>query len=156
MSAPGPDALSALERKYRTLAALRAAGAPSDTPAARARLRALAREFPGALRELDSLPTDEILRRADALAEAARGGEVAPWMTWLDGYHALMRIALALRAGRDPGVAVDPAFAAAVAAPPGGRLMAAVFDRLAQEHGIPRKRIRDALFPARASQRHYR
>jgi hypothetical protein len=195
-------ALAALARKYEVMAALRASlplhqgsAAPSDdddageladagepSAADRARLRALAAEFPGALRELDTLETAEIARRRDALAAAAAGGAVADWMAWMDGYHALMRAALAIKrrlAGAasaaesakaaatlatpvrdaiaaDTGVAVDDAFVAAVAAPPHGRLNVVVFDRLAAATGIPAKRLWDALYPPRKGDRPYR
>ena len=50
---PSPDELLALSRKYDTLAKLRRARSRGGAVADRATLRALAREFPGALRELD-------------------------------------------------------------------------------------------------------
>jgi hypothetical protein len=154
------------------LLALRVAGASDDSAEERARLRAVAAEFPGALRELDTLPTDELTRRAEALEAAAAGGLPAliePWMIWLDGFHATLRAALAVKSAqaqdaapdraaiaRDTGVDVDDAFVAAVAAPPHGRLLVVVFDRLAVVHGLPARTLWDALIPPRKGPRAYR
>src|SRR5579871_6590356 len=138
------ERLLALARKYQSMVDLRIrlprAGSRGLTPEERAELRALARSFPGALRELDSLPTDAIVARRDAIDATLAGAPVQSWMIWLDDYHALMRAALALRrssfvhpavlaaVSRETGVIVDEAFARAVASPPHGRLMAAVFE----------------------------
>ncbi len=165
------DRLEALAAKYRTMVVLRErlprAGARGLTHEERAELRALARTFPGALRELDSMPTEAIVARRDSLEAALAGGPVASWMVWLDGYHTLMRVALALRrtpfidfatlarVARETGVLADEAFARAVAAPPHGRLMAAVFDRLGALHGEDPRAIWDVLFPGQAA-RDYR
>jgi len=151
---------AALARKYRAMAELRRAGAPDERAEDRARLRALAEEFPGALRELDTLATDEIDRRA----EACEREDAAPWIEWMAAYHATMRAALKLRRdganpqtiARECGVPVDDAFVASVANPPHGRLMAAVFDRLAAQLGVERKLLWDTLFPPRKGERGYR
>jgi hypothetical protein len=146
-----------LADKYRRMAALRAS-LPADRPpdaAARALMKQLAREFPGALRELDSLPTDEIERRC-ALLES---GPLEPWMRWLHRYHELMRAALKLRAHPelDPAaLGIDDQLARAFAAPAHGRLMVAVFDRLALEEKMDRGALWDALFPPRKGPRDYR
>jgi hypothetical protein len=183
--------LAALARKYRVMAELRrtlpahpiadgeppagtarsfadqrAANALDETPEQKGALRDLAAEFPGALRELDTLGSDEIERRRAALDAAAAGGAVAPWMAWMHGYHALMRAALAIKrrlaAGRtldeharaeiaaQSGAAVDDDLVRAVAAPPHGRLNVVVFERLGALHGEPAKKIWDALYPPRA------
>jgi hypothetical protein len=155
------DAHAELARKYRLMLELRHAGAPDERAEDRARLRALAGEFPGALRELDTLPTDEIERRAQALESGAR----EPWMEWLAGYHAVTRVALevkrtlpnreaAIAAARRSGL--DDAFVDAIAAPPHGRIMVVVFDRLAERFGVPAKQIWDTLFPTRKGERGYR
>jgi sarcosine oxidase gamma subunit len=150
------------------MAELRAAHITDEKPEDRARLRALAREFPGALRELDSLAADEIDRRALALEQAAAGLAPEAWMVWMCHYHALMRAALLLRArpsvspaglaeiAAETGAPVDDAFAAQVARPPHGRLMAAVFDRLSLELGAPARVLWDTLFPSRKGPRGYR
>jgi hypothetical protein len=91
-------------------------------------------------------------------------------MAWLHAYHGLMRAALALkRRGARPAdeaglaaiaadcqVTIDSAFAARVAAPPHGRLMVVVFDRLSELFAIPPKVLWDTLFPPRKGERAYR
>lgn len=151
--------LERLAIKYRLLARLRrekAAGAP---PPPKATFVALADEFPGALRELDALPLDEIDRRAAALERAARTGDessvVEPWMTWLAAWHRTLRAALAvkrrLRNGGAPStermaslvalasdlaaLPLDEAFVLAVARPPRGRLEAVVEAELVRRLG---------------------
>ena len=154
------DAAS-LARKYRVMAELRRLGAPDEKAEDRARLRALANEFPGALRELDSLPTDEIERRAAALESGAH----EPWMDWLGDFHALMRVALEvkrtlpdMKSARAAAVraGVEAKFADEVANPPHGRVMVVVFDRLAAKYQIPVKQLWDTLFPQRKGDRGYR
>jgi hypothetical protein len=88
---------AALAEKYRRLLALRHAVGVGGRPdeAARAELRAIARQWPGALKELDSLDTDELERRA----AACLADDAAPWVGWMSRYHELMRAALALRRG---------------------------------------------------------
>jgi hypothetical protein len=176
---PGAEELHALARKYRTLVALCArrdqqqqpqpheppplsegtSGSEpskgSEPPAAV--LRSLAREFPGCLRELDTLGAAELARRAARVTEAADAGAVTePWMAWIARYHELMRAALAIRrdggAAADtagPGTAPDAAFVADVMAPPDGRLGIVVLRRLARDFGVPAREIAAALFPVR-------
>jgi hypothetical protein len=148
---PAPD-LAALARKYRALAALRARrdDAAAGAPASRAELRALATEFPGCLRELDTLGRAELERRAAACDAAARGaGGMESWMDWIDAYHALMRAALRVRRGERPAPEIDPELEAAVKAPPEGRVSPVVLRRLAARFGVPAATIAGALFPAR-------
>jgi hypothetical protein len=162
---PGPpsaEALRALSRKYDVLAKLRRDRAEGGAIADRHVLRALAREFPGALRELDTLTDDEIDRRASALSLAAEGDVVAPWMAWMAGYHATMRAALlikartarlreleaetaravALSASERTGISVDEGF------------VRVVFQRLAEEFEMPADEIWQALFPTRRPARY--
>jgi hypothetical protein len=166
---PRADELLALSRKYETLAALRRerrVAAEGEVPPA---LRALAREFPGALRELDTLTLAEIDSRARRLSRAARAEhEPEPWMAWMIEYHRIMKAALfvkarltkrsatavdarelAAEASREHAVPVEEAFVAAVATPPGGRLNHVVFRELAHRFGESPEIIREALFPAR-------
>jgi len=168
---PGADELNALARKYRTLVALRARRdqqppaetqsqaqphsppPPSEPKTPAAVLRSLAREFPGCLRELDTLGAAELARRAARVAEAAAGGTATePWMAWIARYHRLMRAALAIRrAGGHPsdGAQMDAGFVADVMAPPDGRLGIVVLRRLARDFGVPAREIAAALFPVR-------
>ena len=92
------ESLAALARKYRTLAEVRRAKQRSGEHTPREEMRALAREFPGSLRELDVLPLDELDRRAIALEQAGRGFAVQPWMRWMADFHALLRAALSIKA----------------------------------------------------------
>lgn len=101
------EELSALARKYRKLETLRLEHQRTGQVAEREALRALAAEFPGALRELDRLPLDEIERRAHALEAAAQGALVEPWMQWLVAYHALLRAALFVKTESAKGIAID-------------------------------------------------
>lgn len=162
---PSPHASSSLARKYRTLLALRADHDRDGAVAAPARLRALAAEFPGALRELDALPAAEMEARAGALEAAAAGGVVEPWMTAMAGYHALMRAALGIRRGGGPGgdpgavraameglrestgIALDGGDLAAIARPPRGRLGVWAFARLGAALGRPPEELWQAMFP---------
>jgi hypothetical protein len=164
---PSAGELALLARKYETLGALRRARARGEPVPAAAIFRKLAREFPGCLNELDTLLLEDLDARAAARGRAAAGGPVEPWMAWLSDYHALLRAALALkpRVARGPslddaraerlaseasveaGASIDAAFVRAVAAPPGGRLVALVFARLEQTYGTPAATIKHALFP---------
>jgi hypothetical protein len=164
------EELRALARKYEVLARMRRDRERDGSIAARAELRALAREFPGALRELDTVPMDEIDRRTRALADAAQGAAaVEAWMIWMTAYHATMRAALfvkariarslalsdslsravAEKATAHLGQPIDETFVRAVASPPRGRLNALVFDRLGQEFGVSPELMWDTLFPSR-------
>jgi hypothetical protein len=93
-AAPTIEELAALVRKYDVLADLRRKRDAGEGVAARAELFGLAREFPGALRELDTLPREEIERRRVELRGVLAGGSPEPWVAWLTAYHATMRAAL--------------------------------------------------------------
>lgn len=117
--------------------------------APRSELRALAAEFPGALRELDNLPLDVIDARADAL----ESGRTEPWMAPLARCHGLLRAALWLKrhrgdlagASQRAGFPVDAGFERALRAAP--RAVAVVFARLSAELGQPAKELELMLFP---------
>jgi hypothetical protein len=170
MDPPSPAAAELLElaEKYRTLAGLRAQKDGGPVQATRAILQPLAARFPGCLRELDTLGSPELERRARAAEAAAADGAREPWMAWIWAYHRLMRAALTTkravaRAPLDPGqieaLAVQAehlagfplggAFVRAVAAPPQGRLGVMVLEQLAAVFGAPAAAIADALFPRR-------
>jgi len=129
----GAPVAAALARKYAALAALRTRRDGAGTPATRAELRALAAEFPGCLRELDTLGATELTRRQQACAAGAH----EPWMDWIAAYHAHIRAALAARAG---GTRVRTSE---------GRLNVEVLRALAQEFGVPAAEIAATLFPVR-------
>jgi len=171
---PTAEELVALSRKYETIAGLRRARQAGGAVAARSELRALAREFPGALRELDTVALTEVDRRRTALLAASQGGPIEAWMTWMVAYHATMRAALLVKAriarvdalsaeevttaardaSRVSGLPLDDAFVLAVARPPAGRLNAAVFGVLGQRFGVAPERIWEELFPARRAGRY--
>lgn len=136
------SAARALLPKYERMRELRAARIGDDA-AARAELRAFAAAWPGALKELDTLASDEIERRARACADGAR----EPWMAWSLRYHQLMGAALAIRRGEPADV--DEAFVRAVKRPRHGRLNVVVFAELAREFDVPARDIWDTLFPPR-------
>jgi hypothetical protein len=164
---------AALARKYAVLVELRRRRDHGGDAQGGGALRALAAEFPGCLRELDTLGLAELERRARTTAAAAAGGPVEPWMAWIEGYHALMRGALAVRApehgdaraggdvhalaarasaaaGATVDAAVfDAAFVAAVLAPPDGRVGVVVLRALGARFDVPAATIAAALFPAR-------
>ena len=143
---PAPDVLAALARKYRTLAGWRAARDAGGGGARRDELRALAAEFPGCLRELDTLGRAELERRAAVCARA----EAEHWTAWIAAYHALMRAALRIRAGaRTDGEEVPPGFAEAVTHPPGGRVAVVVLRAVAARFDVPAATIAATLFPVR-------
>ncbi|MFL5306789.1 MAG: hypothetical protein ACJ8F1_16350 [Polyangia bacterium] len=139
------DGVEALARKYRRLVELRGRRDGDGPAATRAELRALAAEFPGALRELDTLGAPELQRRAAACAVAAGGGPAEAWMAWIDRFHVLMRRALQARAR---GAATDP-FERAVLSPPDGRMMPVVLAEVAAAFGEPHERVATRLFPSR-------
>jgi hypothetical protein len=132
--------VAALARKYTALARLRTRRDGGGRAATRDELRALAAEFPGALRELDTLGPAEISRRAAACAAAAAGGAEEPWMAWIAAYHDLVAEALAERTrARERGRARAP----------GDRINVVVLRALSERFGIPAAALARALFPAR-------
>jgi hypothetical protein len=161
--------LIALARKYRTLSELRRSQLATALEA-RGPLRRLADEFPGALRELDTLPLDQIEQRAEALERAASGAPRAAWMEWMTAYHQAMRAALfvkrrvgrerelgardafrlATEAARESGYACDAEFVLAVARPPDGRLNTIVYARLEAAFQLAPGDLDRALFSERS------
>jgi len=161
---PLPSDLARLAHKYRTIGELRRARSRGEPVPERDVFRALSSEFPGVLSELDTLPLEEIDRRADSLALAAEGAAIEPWMAWIHAYHALMRAALFIRlrtararseitaamaekASERSGIRVDEAFAQTVARPPGGRINAVIYARLSAIFGVPATDVKRAIFP---------
>jgi hypothetical protein len=146
------EGLRALVRKYERLSALRARRDGEGAPATRDELRDLASEFPGCLRELDTLGLAELGRRTSLCAAVAAGSAAPePWMAWIDGYHALMRQALQTRGARSRGEPPDAAddFGLAVLTPPGGRMGVVILRTLSVRFGVSAGTIAAALFPVR-------
>jgi len=148
--APGASAAdrAALLRKYQVLARWRRAkdrahapGRRADAPpeedaAEREPMRALAAEFPGALRELDRLGAAELDRRVEVLSRVEAEDE--EWIPWILAYHReLGRILAEKRAGR----AGPPS--------PEGRASLAVLRSIAARFGRSAEEIANALFPPR-------
>ena len=139
------------------------------------RMRALARRYPGALRELDELPMDVIEARLQALDDAlAAGPPFASWIALQAAYHAWMRAALRVKrlargrrgavgleavlhelrgAAPDDDVALEPqldrAAIAVILQPPGGRLGPWVMAEVAARAGVDAESVRRALFVGR-------
>jgi hypothetical protein len=148
-----------LRRKYDLLIELR----EGKRPGGRDVLRALAKEFPGALRELDALPLDALRARRAATDEVPPPG----WVPWIAAYHGLMRVTLALKralpargdvdsarvtalaaaASAPWGATLDEAFVRAVRRPPQGRLGPLVFALLGAHFGAAPHDIWQALYP---------
>jgi len=113
MPPPSPERRLRLERllaKYRALAELRARREqlqaeggdhfqPEEAASRRAAFRTLAHEFPGCLRELDSVTEVKLRQRAEHLARLLDDPEQAepPWVPVTEAYHATLREALAIK-----------------------------------------------------------
>ena len=153
-----------LARKYRALVELRHARAHTGETAARHTLLALARAYPGALRELDRTPLLLLEARRAACKRVLSGDDVeAPWMAWMCAYHEHLGVAFALKraaraGGATPAEAAElaecverlggPTYARALLAPPGGRVVPVVLAQLASRFDVPRATLETALFGA--------
>jgi hypothetical protein len=154
-----------LREKYVEILAMRLSarsdarsGAPLER--VRARMLTLAARFPGSLRELDDLAISEIRRRISKLDAVLAGtGEVEPWMQASVLFHRLARGALWakrwLKGRRSVNAVLEAAYAAdaetldfardaltwstelaAIARPPGGRVMRLVHARVGLALGV--------------------
>lgn len=174
MSGTDRAALCSLRDKYLALKHLREAAASGRGGDPRAEMAALAARFPGALRELDRLPLDEIDARLDALGHAIDSDARAPdWVRWQAAWHGWLRAALRIRrlvrgtasleaalacvragyvaaADEPPLGCIDAAFVAAVLHPPEGRLTRWAFARVAAEYGTTSAEVEDAVFGRKA------
>jgi hypothetical protein len=166
------ETLRALRDKYLEIRRLRDDAAAGQGGDPRREMAVLASRFPGALRECDELPIDEIERRLGVLQRALEEREPAPeWVALQIGYHGFMRAALRIKrmaAGRgaadaaavlrelaqsyrpapdEPPLAdFDEAAIVAILEPSDGRLNPWVYERVAAQHGVPPARVRLALF----------
>ena len=172
MSLVNADTVRALRDKYLEIKRLRdedAAGLAHDP---KAEMAELARRFPGALRECDELPMEEIERRLVVLEAALERRKPAPeWVALQIAYHGWMRAALRIKrlaAGRgvDEAVVVlreltlsyrqepdepplssfDEPTLCAILEPSEGRLNPWVYARVAEQHGVDADQVRRALF----------
>ncbi len=168
-SVPTRDELVALEEKYSQLEGLRRGRERGETIPDRSVFKRLAERFPGALRELDTLPMHVIEERRRQLGQTLAGDEVAPWMAWIAAYHRLMRVALwiKLRTAKAPdigdermafllrnitnefGFGLEESFVRDVAKPRSGRIHAVVFARLGEMFGVTEVELRAEILGAR-------
>jgi hypothetical protein len=162
-----PQLLSGLVDKYTRLLRLRSV---ADVLPPRDELRSLARQFPGALRELDRLPLPLIEARLRELEQVlAEGCEPALWMRLQVSYHGFMRAtlrvkrwsrgwpqeqsaALAALAARYVPAADEPALSffdaealGSIRRPPAGRLNPFVLAAVARLHGTTPEVVGNAL-----------
>ncbi len=164
--------LSALREKYQRMLEMRRvhdSGAAHDP---RAEMRALAQQFPGALREIDELPLEVIAQRIEQLSAVVdQQMPLSSWMVWMVEYHGHWRAALRIRrmglprvdiavaleqlqqtyvAAHDepPLTAFDAETLAAVLKPENGRLNPWVLSRIAAAHGVAMSEIHAQLFPS--------
>jgi hypothetical protein len=173
--------LRALRDKYEQMLRLRQLHARAKEepdfvePDPRPAMAALARRYPGALREVDELPMADIERRiAELEAAELDASRIATWMTAQAEFHRLARGALAVKrwlAGRTPTPEIDEAFAtalltmperedarawaddlAALAKPPRGRVMDLVYAKLAVALDVDVRAARDAVLPPCAAE----
>jgi alanine dehydrogenase len=153
---PPPSTLAGLATKYRELLALRRERALGAPPAPRAVMRRLSADFPGALRELDTMVEAELAERAAALEAAAAGGPRFAWMAYVAAYHALYRTALAASVESEPGLPISEAARAHVRSPLHGRRTQAVIHAIAEAFGVTAHDVAHAVLPRRRGGRSYR
>jgi hypothetical protein len=166
---PDANELRALAAKYRALLDLRrrrdTAGSNNDD--GREGLQELSAQYPGCLRELDTLGAAEIERRAEGADAAAGGAAREPWMAWILTYHRVLRAALWLKirrgktrgheddgsilteASRLAGLPLSATFVDTIAKPPDGRIGPIVLTTVAEAFGVPTQTVADTLFPVR-------
>lgn len=170
-------AYAALRDKYAEMSRMRREHADGLAHDPRDEMRALARRFPGALREIDELPLEVIEARVRTLDEVAAGRDAPPeWATYFVDYHGWLRAALRIkraclgcdgveaavervRAAYRPEpdeppaeLVCDRAVVQAIVRPSGGRLNRWVFARVAELHGVSPAHVRRALFPHSSAQ----
>jgi hypothetical protein len=161
-----PQLVRALCGKYEKLCDLRQRQLSDVAP--RAEMVALASAFPGALRELDCLPMEELERRSRALHAVVEGrAQVEQWMVLQIAYHGFMRAVLRIRrlllareqlgddsaalayeaAADEPALErFDAEALGMIRKPPRGRLNPWVIAQIAREHGVTQTCIEIALW----------
>jgi hypothetical protein len=169
LGTPTREELLRLEAKYETILDLRYARERGEPLPERAVFKALADEFPGVLKELDTLRLEVVAARSEALGVAVGGGAIERWIVWMVAYHKLFRAALWIKL-RTPkhsdladeqlahwvsgvtaefGIDIDHAFVMDVIYPPRGRINGVVLERLELMFGVPAADIQAELFPRR-------
>jgi hypothetical protein len=140
-----PEDLEQLREKYRLLIELReardqlhAAGRLAfDTNAGadrRARMKALAGRFPGALRELEHATAEQLRRREEALRFARETGVVEPWMEATAFFHRVLRETLRARLSHPQR-------------PASGRILDAVWTTVGERLGITAAEAERLVYP---------
>jgi len=148
---------------------MRRAHSSGDDADAKARMRRLAADFPGALRELDRLPMVTIDERIATL----EAGQRPLWAEVLIAYHGWLRVALRVRrelrgatddpkriiewlraqARRRPGdpplAAVDEETIQGFLRPPAGRITRWAIERIARDRGLTPQEVSDVAFDTR-------
>jgi hypothetical protein len=157
-----------LARKYEILVALRERHDRGEGIASRSELHALAREFPGALREIDRTPMEVLRQRLQQTQDVvhARCSE-PPWMGAMVSWHTHMAAALfvkkQLRGEKKPtntsslalctsvrtryGVTLSVQDIASIAAPPDGRVAALVWKWESSRFHTDEPTLRSLIFP---------
>jgi hypothetical protein len=172
--------LRALLGKYEEMLRMRLHDEAHPGGDPRREMAALAARFPGALRELDEAPLEAIRGRIAELSRCLEAGEPpAPWMHATAQFHRLTRGALAakrwLGARRSVDGDVAELFVAAmasspladearewaadlarVAAPPRGRLIELVLERIAAKMGVSKEEARRLTVGASRAERRAR
>ena len=176
MNRAGRQELRALREKYERMRALRDAHARARADASfvepdpRPEMGRLAEQFPGALREIDTLTLEIIAARITSIAVAERDPSRAePWMTAQIVFHRYARGALAAKRWLAGRKAITPALRAAfaraapggdaaelyaddlerIASPPGGRLMDLVHAKVARALRLTEAEARLLVFGPR-------
>ncbi len=159
----GREAIVALHEKYVTLVALHEARAArqdagfdrfegSEAEARKGAFQALARQFPGALRELEVVPLAELQRRRDALQRWIDGPPDQPVPRWAEAaalFHASLAIAISIRTAHARGV-TTPGEDTRWTAPLGthGRLLDRVWDEVARALGTTAREAELLVYPS--------
>ena len=163
--------LADLRARREELEGLGRAGFGEEEGEARRRaFRRVAHAFPGALRELETSSAALLRKKAEAVEAAAAGGDVPAWIPVVFHFHHALREALAVklwlarRLGKGGAVSdevvaayraahpgggadgADRAFLERHLHPPGGRVLALVWERLGEAHGLTPEEIRSAVF----------
>ncbi len=161
-----------LAEKYEEMLRLRRLDEAGLNPDPKAAMRALARRFPGALREIDELPMQLLEERAAEASRVAAGGRAPLWLLAFAGYHPLLRALIRVKTetgrwGRPkarelrgyivqhyrPGGSDEPSAqwllerAAAIHRPPQGRLNRWALTELASHLRLDPERLEGLLFP---------
>jgi hypothetical protein len=163
------ESVRALRDKYREIKRLRDEHVAGCEREPRRAMAALARRFPGALRELDQLPMALIEARLALLdASVEHAAPLPEWAPLQIAYHGLMRAALRIKrmvapltdiasiealvssqyvpaADEPERSAFDRAALEAIVWPQAGRLNPWVFGRVAATHGVHEDAVRSAL-----------